>query len=232
MNLEGKRVLISGGSSRADLAIAQALLAKGAQVVVAERGTDAFAGAVDQLRKGGEHVEGIAADVATEEGRRTTLQRATEILTGLDVLINNASDIETRRLDETSAAEIQATAQIDLLAPILLIWAALPSLRASGSDALVVNVSSSLAPAAAPINVTYAAMRAGLASFGEELREELKSTGIRLLTVYRHGTEPRVTQSDHADPDLGYLDESASALAGAVVNGIESDLPEVFFVSG
>jgi len=123
-------------------------------------------------------------------------------------------------------------AEIDLLAPILLICAAPPSLRARGSDPLVVNVCSSLAPAAAPINVTYAAMRAGLASFGEALREELKSEGIRVLTVYRRGTEPRVTQSDYADPDLGYLDESASALAGAVVNGIESDSSEIFFVSG
>jgi len=107
MNLEGKRVLISGGSSRADLAIAQALLAKGAQVVAAERGTDALAEAVDRLRKGGENVEGIAADVATEEERRGTLKRAIEVLTGLDVVINNASDVETGRLDETSAAEIQ-----------------------------------------------------------------------------------------------------------------------------
>jgi len=37
--------------------------------------------------------------------------------------------------------------------------------------------------------------------------------------VYRRGTEPRVTQSDDAGPDLGRLGESASALAGAVVNG-------------
>jgi uncharacterized oxidoreductase len=97
---------------------------------------------------------------------------------------------------------------VDLLAPILLTRAALPSLRAGGA-AMVVNVTS------------------GIARFGEALRRELKGEGIHVLTVYPGGTDTPMMQTNRAGPELGFGREPASAVADATVECIENDAFEV-----
>jgi uncharacterized oxidoreductase len=95
-------------------------LAKGARVVIAGRRSTA----VEELRKTGGGVTGIAADVSTAEGRTQTLQRALDALGGLDVLVNNACGVRAEQLDATTEAEIEAMLTMDLLTPILLTRAA------------------------------------------------------------------------------------------------------------
>jgi uncharacterized oxidoreductase len=93
MKLDGKRVLITGGSSGIGLAIAHALLAKGAKVGITGRRSAVLSTAVEALRKNGGSVTGIVADVGTEEGRALTLQQALDALGGLDILVNNAGGV-------------------------------------------------------------------------------------------------------------------------------------------
>jgi uncharacterized oxidoreductase len=226
MNLQGKRVLITGGSSGIGLATALALLAKGAKLVVTGRRPDVLAAAVKDLQAGGGFVRGVAADVGTADGRAATLTQALEALGGLDILINNAGGVRAGRLENTSEAEIEAMVAVDLLAPILLTRAALPALRASG-DAMVVNVTSGIALIGAPFYTTYAAVKAGLARFGEALRRELKGEGVHVLTAYPGGTDTPMMRSNRAGPELGFSREPASAVADAIVEGIEANAFEV-----
>jgi uncharacterized oxidoreductase len=226
MKLEGKRVLLTGGSSGIGFAIGQTLLAKGASAAITGRRSAAISAAVDELRKFGGSVTGIAADVGTAEGRALTLRQALDALGGLDILVNNAGGVRAGRLEATSQSEIEAMLNVDLLAPILLTRAALPSLRASG-DAMVVNVTSGIALIGAPFYATYAAAKAGLARFGEALRRELKGEGIHVLTVYPGSTDTPMMKTNRAGPELGFSREPASAVADATVEGIEADAFEV-----
>jgi uncharacterized oxidoreductase len=226
MKLEGKRVLITGGSSGIGFAIAKAILAKGARVAITGRRSAVVSAAADELRKAGGSVAGIAADVGTEEGRALTLRQALDALEGLDILINNAGGVRAGRLEATSQSEIEAMLNVDLLAPILLTRAALPSLRTSG-NAMVVNVTSGIALTGAPFYATYAAAKAGLARFGEALRRELKGEGIHVLTIYPGGTDTPMMKTNRAGPELGFGREPASAVADATVAGIEIDAFEV-----
>jgi uncharacterized oxidoreductase len=226
MKLEGKRVLITGGSSGIGFAVASALLAKGAKVAITGRRAAVVSAAVDMLRKAGGSVTGIAADVGTDEGRPLTLRQGLDALGGLDILVNNAGGVRAGRLEVTSQREIEAMLNIDLRAPILLTRAALPSLRAGG-DAMVVNVTSGIALIGAPFYATYAAAKAGLARFGEALRRELKGEGIHVLTVYPGGTDTPMMQTNRAGPELGFGREPASEVADATVEGIETDAFEV-----
>jgi len=226
MKLHGKRVLVTGGSSGIGFAIAKALLAKGAKVAITGRRSSVVSSAVEELRKNGGTVTGIAADVGTAEGRIETLQGALRALGGLDVLVNNAGGVRAGRLEATTEAEIETMLTVDLLAPILLTRAALPSIRTSG-DAMVVNVTSGAALIGTPFYATYAAAKAGLARFGEALRRELKGEGVHVLTVYPAGTDTPMMRTNRAGPDLGFGREPASTVADAAIEGIEADAFEV-----
>jgi short-subunit dehydrogenase len=226
MHIENKRVLITGGSSGIGRALAQALLAKGAKVVITGRRPDALANAVHELRQTYTHVWSVAADVATRDGRAATIKHALEALGGLDILVNNAGGVRAGRLENTSENELQAMIDVDLVAPILLTRAALPALRASG-DAMVVNVASGIALIGAPFYVTYAATKAGVAHFGEALRRELKGEGVHVLTIYPGGTDTPMMKSNRAGPELGFAREPASDVADAIIDGIEADAFEV-----
>jgi len=139
---------------------------------------------------------------------------------------SKAQGLDAGRLENTPEAELQAMIDVDLVAPIMLTRAALPALRAGG-DAMVVNVASGIALIGAPFYATYAATKAGLARFGEALRRELKGEGIHVLTVYPGGTDTPMMKSNRAGPELGFSREPASAVADAIVEGIEANAFEV-----
>jgi short-subunit dehydrogenase len=222
MNINGKRVLITGGSSGIGLAIAEALLAKGAKLVITGRRADTLAQAVQELQHTGSPIYSVSADVATPEGRTATIKQAVDRLGGLDILVNNAGGVRAGRLENTPEAELQAMIDVDLVAPILLTRAALPALRASG-EAMIVNVASGIALIGVPFYATYAATKAGLARFGEALRRELKGEGVHVLTAYPGGTDT----PNRAGAELGFSREPASAVAAAILEGIEVNAFEV-----
>jgi len=226
MHLKGKKVLITGGSSGIGFAIAEATLAKGADVAITGRRQDVVMEAAKRLRQGGRRVEYVAADVSTASGRAATLKLSLEKLGGLDVLVNNAGGVRAGRLEDTTEAEIRTMIEVNLVAPILLTRAALPALRASG-DGLVVNVTSGIALVAAPFYATYAGVKGGLSKFGESLRRELNGEGVRAMTVYPGATDTPMMRSSRAGPELGFTREPASAVAAAVIEGIEQDAFEV-----
>ena len=226
MNLKDKRIIVTGGSSGIGLNLARALIDKGAKVVISGRRPDVLSAAVAQLQSCNAFVKGVAADIATDEGRAITLNQAIEAMGGLDILVNNAGGVRAGRLERLSEADILAMVNVDLTAPILLTRAALPALRASG-DAMVVNIASGIALIGAPFYATYAAVKAGIARFGEALRRELKNEGIHVLTAYPAATDTPMMRSSRAGPELGFARESATAVAAAIIEGMESGAFEV-----
>lgn len=226
MKLDRKRVLVTGGTSGIGLAIARAMLARGARVAVSGRNPERLADAVRDLQGGGVGVVAILGDVATPEGRSRSLHEAIEALGGLDILVNNAGGVRAGRLEKTTEAEIRTMVEVDLVAPILLTQAALPHLRASG-DGLVVNVTSGIALVGAPFYTTYAAVKAGLSRFGEALRRELNGEGVSVLTLYPAATDTPMMRSSKAGPELGFTREPPEAVADALIEGIEANSFEV-----
>jgi uncharacterized oxidoreductase len=194
MNISGKRALITGGSSGIGLELAKELLRAGATVGIVGRRQDAVGQTIADLSGMGT-IYGCAGDITTEEGRTRTLDLARHALGGLDLLINNAGGVRAGRLENIAEDEIRQMVEVNLTGPILLTRKALPMLKESG-DALVVNVSSGIALVGMPFYAPYAAVKAGIAHFGEALRRELDGDGVGVLTVYPTATEtPMMTTS-------------------------------------
>src|ERR1700741_1695147 len=102
MRLQGKRVLITGGSSRIGFAIAEAMLAAGATIAITGRRSDVLADAIKELGQYGRRAESVAADGAKEGGRRASLKLAFDKLGGLDFLVNNAGGVRAGKLEDTT----------------------------------------------------------------------------------------------------------------------------------
>ena len=84
MKIQGKRILLTGGSSGIGRAIATALAAEGAHLVLTGRRPDVLAEAVDALKATGAEVHGIAGDVTDPTARAAVLDGAVAALGGLD----------------------------------------------------------------------------------------------------------------------------------------------------
>jgi short-subunit dehydrogenase len=137
-------------------------------------------------------------------------------------LVNNAGNVRAGRLERISEEEVLAQVALNVTAPILLTRAALGALRASG-DGLVVIVSSAIALVGMPFYTVYAATKAGntgVAHFGEALRRELDSEGVRVLTVYPGATRTAMRETSKAGPEHGFDYESPDAVAQAVVEAM------------
>lgn len=223
MNLNGKRALVTGGSSGIGLEIARELLIAGAIVGITGRRQGAVDQALRQLEGQGP-IRGLSADVTTSEGRARTLELAAESLGGLDVLVNNAGGVRAGRLEAITEDEIRQMVEVNLTGPILLTRAALPLLKESG-DGLVVNVSSGIALVGMAFYSPYAAVKAGIAHFGEALRRELDGEGVRVLTVYPTATETPMMATSGMGRDGGR--ETPSDVAREIVEAMTQDRLEV-----
>ena len=174
MKLQGKTILLTGGTDGIGLRLARQLRDKGAQLIVTGRTPERIAASQ------AEGFEVIAADLASPEGVEA-------LLAGLggrpiDVLINNAGmgTAHDFRLAPPVEADDERTLWLNVHAPIRLIGRLMPVLRAR-PEAMIVNVTSGLAIAPNAGSPLYCATKAALRSYTMALREQLKGTGVHVL---------------------------------------------------
>src|SRR5829696_3823313 len=91
LHLTDKVALITGSSRGLGLASARALAAEGARVCLSARGAEALTEAAADVGRmsSPDRVISVAADLATESGIRTVVDRTIEAFGGIDILINN-----------------------------------------------------------------------------------------------------------------------------------------------
>ena len=101
----------------------------------------------------------------------------------IDILVNNAGMQIVAPIEETSVQDGEAVLKLDLLTPLRLTQAVLPSMLARGHGTIV-DVASLAALAPTPGMHHYNAAKGGIAAASEALRGELKGTGVHVVTVY------------------------------------------------
>jgi len=227
LKLNGKVAIVTGAGSGIGRAAALSLAIRGVALVIVGRSREKLARTAELVRAHpGGFAEIVVGDVTDEGVRRAAIETARTRLGRLDILVNNAGNVRAGRLDKIDVSEIRAMIEVDLVAPILFAREALPALRESG-EAAIVNVSSAIALVGLRFYATYAAVKAGLARFGEALRRELINEGVHVLTVYPGATDTPMMATNRAGPDLGFAREAPEAVADALVAGLENGDREV-----
>ena len=140
MRFSGKRVIVTGSTRGIGRETARLFLEEGARVVVHGRTQESVDETVADLGGGC----GLPADVSTLAGCRELVDRALDHLGGLDVLVNNAAVGDGGAIEESDEALWQATMDINLRAPFFLTRHALPALRASRGNVVMVSSVSGL----------------------------------------------------------------------------------------
>ena len=140
MDFSGKRVIVTGSTRGIGRETARLFLEAGADVVIHGRSRDGVDDTVAALAGG----KGIAADLSRIEGCRQLIDKAIDHLGGLDVLVNNAAVGDGGTIAESDETLWQTTMDINLRAPFFLTRHALPALRASRGNVIMVSSVSGL----------------------------------------------------------------------------------------
>jgi NAD(P)-dependent dehydrogenase (short-subunit alcohol dehydrogenase family) len=199
--MNGRAVLVTGGSRGIGAAIARAFAERGDRVAV-HYGT--AASLAEQVRDGlpGDGHIAVRADLADADAVRAMVDSAAGQLGGLDVLVNNAGVYIDQPVLGTTYEEWQAvwraTLGVNLTGAANVTWCAVRHMTAGGTGGRVVNVGSRGAYRGEPGNPAYGASKAGLHAFGQSLAVALAPHGITVASV-----APGFVETDMAKELLG-----------------------------
>lgn len=215
--LAGKRVVVTGASSGIGAELARALAKRKAVLLLAARRADRLHRVVDDCLSRGARAAGMVVDLATEDGCRSLIERATTQMGGIDVLLLNAGISHRKPLvDETDAGVFERVMRTNWLGPVHCAWRALPQLvKAKGA---IVVVSSVQGKAGFPGFAAYSASKHALHGFFDSLRIELLGSGVGVTIVC-----PGAVATDIADgrpPERNQRITSAAACADEILDAL------------
>jgi NAD(P)-dependent dehydrogenase (short-subunit alcohol dehydrogenase family) len=176
--LEGKVVVITGGTRGFGLSMAQEFAHQGAVVVIASRGQAGVEQAVAGLRAAGARASGLACDISDLEQVQALAGHALETFGALDVWVNNAgltapygptAHLQPERFSQVTQTNILGTYHGSLVA--------MRHFLKQGHGKLI-NILGRGERGPQPMQNSYAASKAWIKSFTLALAEEYKDSGV------------------------------------------------------
>jgi len=182
-SVEGKVVLVTGAASGMGRATAHLFADEGARVAVTDLSAERVRSVVEEISGAGGIARGWELDVADQAAVDRVVEEIVGEFGSLDIVINNAGIVILGPVDGPSYLEdFQRTLDVDLIAHVRTIRAALPHLKASG-DGRIVNIASTEGSGATKYNSTYVAAKHGVIGLTRALAMELAEFGITVNCV-------------------------------------------------
>jgi len=183
--LQGKAVLITGGSRGFGLALAEEFAGRGAKLILTARDAEELERARKQLlRLGfpGEDVRTIACDLTDREQTKTMVEAATREFGQIDILVNNAGIISVGPVENQPVEAFKSAIESNYYTMLHATLAVLPQMleRRSGN---IVNIASIGGKVAAPHLLPYSASKFAALGFSQGLHAELRAKGICVTSV-------------------------------------------------
>ncbi|TEX51286.1 MAG: short-chain dehydrogenase [Actinomycetales bacterium mxb001] len=224
-----RSVIVVGATGGLGAPIARLLAAGGAHLTLVGRDEG-------RVRELGIPGTVVAVDVRKPASAGAIVAAAEQAYGGVDGIVNAAGAVAFGSVDEITDDILIDLFTLDTLAPIRLLRAAMPALRASaaaGRDPFIVHVSAVVAEQPMPGMAAYSAAKAALMAYDAAAARELRREGIRLVDARPPHTEtglatrPLSGQAPKLPEGLS-PDTVASRIVDAIVAG-EKDLPSTAF---
>jgi len=232
MNIQNKKVLVTGGGSGIGFSIAKAFADKGNQVILFGRTEDRLKAAVAQLS----NASYVVGDVTSEKDVLELVKQVKENYDGIDILVNNAGTARLQPLD--ASVNIYDTAkfeiEINYLSVLRLTELLLPTLKAR-KEAGIINIQSIVSYVPNAFIATYSATKAALHSYSQSLRLTLEKSApnVKVFEVFPPFVDTDLTKGFEANKltPAEVADDiirSVESDSYAVRNGITKDLYQLF----
>lgn len=222
--LSGRRALVTGASRGIGRAIADRFVREGAAVAALARDVENLRRVSSELG-GDQTIHAIPADVSSADAAEEAVQRAHELLGGLDALVNAAAvDCEWVSTGEMPVDSWDETIAVNLSGTFYVCRAALPLMVAGGGGAIV-NLTSVAAHRVWPQDVAYNVSKAGVEMLTRTIAVEYGARGIRANALAPGVIDAGMTDAVRGDAEraelaarhplgrMGRADEVAEAAA-------------------
>ena len=178
--IDGSRALVVGATGVLGGLLAERLASAGAKLAV--HGRDE-ARLVDLARSGAT----IAVDLTDETAPEMIVARAVDALGGIDVIVLAAGLVGFDSVRETAEQDLETLFTVNALAPMRILSAAMPALRASaeaGREPVVLALTGIVAELPTAGLASYSASKAALAAYLTAAGREVRRSGIRVLDAH------------------------------------------------
>ncbi|WP_030180723.1 SDR family oxidoreductase [Streptomyces sp. NRRL S-813] len=160
--LDGKVVLVNGGTQGVGAAIARAAVREGAVVAVTGRRTEPGEALVAELTAAGGRAMFVQADLADAEQAKGSVAEVVDDYGRIDCLVNSAGLTSRGTLLETTPELFDAHIAVNLKGPFFAMQAAVADMVARKAPGTIVNIITSSAHGGQPFLAPYVAAKAGL----------------------------------------------------------------------
>ena len=181
-SLQGRTVLITGGSRGLGLALARQMADEGARLAICGRDPESLERARASLAQSGAEVIAIPADVTDPVSVGELIDAVRQRLGLIDVLVNNAGVIEVGPAITMSVADYEEAMATNFWGMLYPTLALLPEMRARRSGRIV-NITSIGGKLGIPHLLPYSASKFAAVGFSQGLRAEVAADGIKVVTV-------------------------------------------------
>ncbi|MDQ3700549.1 MAG: SDR family oxidoreductase [Chloroflexota bacterium] len=208
--LDGKVVLVTGGSRGIGKGIARGMAQEGASVAVAARPSAVLEQTAAELQAAGATVLAVPADVTDEAQVEQLFATVMERFGRLDVLVNNAGAFDGGPLDSLSLAAWNKVIAVNLTGPFLCTRAAFRIMKGQGGGRII-NVSSISAQRVRPNSAPYSASKHGVWGLTQVTALEGREHNIAAGCLYPGNTRvERQSATTDAEPSMS-VDELAQS---------------------
>ena len=176
LGIKGRKAIVCASSRGLGLACATSLAREGCAVFINGRDASRLEKAVAEIHTAtGARASPVVADINTEAGRATLVAACPEA----DILVNNNAGPTPGKLAEWDHAAWMAAVEANMLAPILLIRALLPGMRARRFGRIV-NITSAMVKSPRAHMGLSTAARAGLTALSKSLVPEVAADNVTI----------------------------------------------------
>jgi short-subunit dehydrogenase len=215
MYVANKKILVTGATGGIGSELCALLAQEGAEIVFTCNSPSLLQELQESLGK--KHT-GVEANISKPEGRERIIDTCQQA-GGIDGVINLAGILDFRLFENQSLEIIEATIQINMMAPILLCRQLIPILK-QRKEGAILNVGSIFASIGHPGFAVYCASKAGVKSFTEALARELADTAIQVSYIAPRATRTALNSSrvDELNKKLGNKSDSPKYVAGEIIS--------------
>jgi 3-oxoacyl-[acyl-carrier protein] reductase len=210
LGLSGRACIVTGASRGIGRKTSRLLCAEGASVLLVARGADELDGAVEECRAAATAdaaAEALALDVTAADAGERMVETATQAFGKLEVLVNNAGTARWRDLDDVPEQDWYGAWELNVMAPLRAMRAAIPAMAQRGWGR-VVNVSSTAGKRPSALMPEYSVAKAAELSLSRLFADRHAGEGVLVNAIC-----PGPTKSELWMGEGGLLDQSRE-LAG------------------